>query len=347
MVGLAVLAIFGISVVSWDSGLLLKSMALSEVMPKSRVTFNALTQIYAAEKETRVTTRTKEGEELESGGQDKEPVKVDPGTLFVMSDDEKLNYSDVNYLKKNLYIVDARTDLLDGEINGEKFINMDFSLNNETDGPKILIFHTHSHESFADSNMTLGKEEGIVGVGEHLKEILENDYGIETMHCTESFDYVDSKMTTTGAYERMEPVIEKILKDNPSIEIAIDLHRDGIGDDTKKLVTEVNGKQTAQIMFFNGLCRVYDNGNLIPTAGLENPNLEQNLAFSFNMKYAGDKLFPGFVRRNYLNAYRYSLNMLPKSLLVEVGAQTNTKDEAMNAMEPLAEILVNVINKNT
>ncbi len=72
------------------------------------------------------------------------------------------------------------------------------------------------------------------------------------MHCTESFDYVDSKMTTTGAYERMEPVIEKILKDNPSIEIAIDLHRDGIGDDTKTLVTEINGKQTAQLMFFNG-----------------------------------------------------------------------------------------------
>ena len=65
------------------------------------------------------------------------------------------------------------------------------------------------------------------------------------------------------------------------------------------------------------------------------------------MKYAGDKLYPGFVRRNYLKTYRYSLHMLPKSLLVEVGAQTNTKEEAMNAMEPLAEILMSVINKDT
>ena len=75
--------------------------------------------------------------------------------------------------------------------------------------------------------------------------------------------------------------------------------------------------------------------------------MEQNLAFSFTMKYAADKMYPGYARKNYLNAYRYSLNMLPKSLLVEVGAQTNTQQEAMNAMEPLAEILVNVINKNT
>ncbi len=86
---------------------------------------------------------------------------------------------------------------------------------------------------------------------------------------------------------------------------------------------------------------------MIPTAGLDSPVLNENLAFSFSMKYAGDKLYPGLARRIYINAYRYSLNMLPKSLLVEVGAQTNTKEEAMNAMEPLAEILVNVINKNT
>ena len=46
--------------------------------------------------------------------------------------------------------------------------------------------------------MSAGADEGIVGVGERLKDILETEYGIETMHCTESFDYVDSKMTTTG-----------------------------------------------------------------------------------------------------------------------------------------------------
>lgn len=345
MFGLLTASVFAVSAVSWDSGLLLKSVALAEIMPKSHISAETILNIYRAEKKIKVSTETKNGDS-ETEGETKEPVKIDTGALFVMNEEEKKNYSDAEYLRKNFYIIDSRTDILDGEINGEKYINMDFSIDTESDGPKILIFHTHSHESFADSDMTVGLEEGIVGVGERLKTILEDDYGIETMHCTESFDYVDSKMTTTGAYERMEPAIEKILRENPSIEIAIDLHRDGVADDTR-LVTELGGKPTAQIMFFNGLSRTYENGNLVPAAGLDNPYLEQNLAFSFTMKYAGDKLFPGLVRRNYLNAYRYSLNMLPKSLLVEVGAQTNTKEEALNAMEPLAEILVNVINKNT
>lgn len=351
MAGLLVLALFGVSAVSWDKGLLMKSIALSEIMPGGKVSVSMITEIYAAEKEHKVIVQTnnedsEESKDTSEEEKNTEPKQIDSGTLFVMSDEEKANYSDINYLKKNVYIVDSATDVLEGELNGEKFLSSDFSIDTESDGPKILIFHTHSHEGFADSDMSASLDEGIVGVGEHLKDILENEYGIETMHCTESFDYVDSKMTTTGAYERMEPVIQKILDENPSIEIAIDLHRDGVADDTK-LVTEVDGKPTAQIMFFNGLCRIYDNGNLIPTAGLDNPNLEQNLAFSFAMKYAGDKLYPGFVRRNYLKTYRYSLHMLPKSLLVEVGAQTNTKEEAMNAMEPLAEILMSVINKDT
>lgn len=357
MTGLLVLALFGVSAASWDRGLLMKSIALSEIMPGGKISASMITEIYAAEKEHQVIVNQggeetwESSESQENGNEDTadentQPKYIDDGTLFVMSDAEKADYSDIGYLKKNIYIVDSATDVLDGELNGEKFLNTDFSLNEDTDGPKVLIFHTHSHEGFADSDMSAGLDEGIVGVGEELKNILENEYGIETMHCTESFDYVDSKMTTTGAYERMEPVIEKILEENPSIEIAIDLHRDGVADDTR-LVTEVDGKPTAQIMFFNGLCRIYDNGNLIPTAGLDNPNLETNLAFSFAMKYAGDKLFPGFVRKNYLKTYRYSLHMLPKSLLIEVGAQTNTKEEAMNAMGPLAEILMAVINKNT
>ncbi|MDD5945783.1 MAG: stage II sporulation protein P [Clostridia bacterium] len=349
MTGLLAASVFAVAAAAWDNGLMLKSVALAEVLPDGRMTVGTLAEIYDKEKEIKVVTEKKRGvkedKEYNNEENNEEKKTVDPGKLFVMSEEEKKLYSDTNYLKKNFYIVDSRTAVLDGELNGEKFINTDFSIDTEGDGPKILIFHTHSHESFADSNMAIGKEEGIVGTGEYLKEILENEYGIETLHCTESFDYVDSRMTTTGAYERMEPAIEQILADNPSIEIAIDLHRDGVTDETKKLVTEINGKTTAQIMFFNGLCRIYENGNLVPAEGLDNPYLEENLAFSFTMKYAGDKLYPGFVRRNYLNAYRYSLNMLPKSLLVEVGAQNNTKEEAMNAMEPLAEILVSVINK--
>ena len=96
-------------------------------------------------------------------------------------------------------------------------------------------------------------------------------------------------------------------------------------------------------MFFNGLCRLNENGSLNDISSLPNPYLKDNLAFSFNMQVTANKLYPEFTRKIYLNAYRYSLNMKPKSLLVEVGAQTNTKQEAKNAMEPLADVLSRVI----
>lgn len=361
MVGILVLAVFGTSVLLWDRGLILKTIALSEVLPNTIMTLPTLNEIYAAENDeekdnngkkedddqvTKDDKKTNTEPKEEDDADTKAQEKVDTSKLFVMTDTQKQNYSNINYLKKNIYTVTAITDLKEGDIDPQKFLSMDFSLNEEVDGPKILIFHTHTHESFSDSDMSLGLEEGVVGVGEYLTQILENDYGIETMHCTQEFDYVDSRLQREGAYERMEPVIEKILQENPSIEVAIDLHRDGI-DASTRLISTVDGKQTAPIMFCNGLSRIYEDEQLVPINGLENPNLEQNLAFSFNMKYVADEMYSGFARRSYLNAYRYSTNMLPKSLLVEVGAQTNTKEEAMNAMTPLAKILSTVLNKNT
>ena len=140
----------------------------------------------------------------------------------------------------------------------------------------------------------------------------------------------------------MEPAVTKILQENPSIEVVIDMHRDGVNEDVR-LVDDVNGKTCAKIMFFNGLCRLNENGSLNNIDSLPNPYLRDNLAFSFNMQVTANKLYPDFTRKIYLNAYRYSLNMKPKSLLIEVGAQTNTKQEAKNSMEPLADILSRVI----
>lgn len=251
-------------------------------------------------------------------------------------DIEKLK--DSNYLRSNFYIVDSRTRFLEEQFNVEEFLKKDFSLEKGGQEPKILIFHTHSHEDFCDSD---GSEaETIYGIGEMLAETLTQKYNIPTMHDTGRYDYVNGKVQILGAYERMEPEIKKILEENPSIEMVIDLHRDGV-DESVRLVTEINGKPTARIMFFNGLCQYYENGKLIPTAS--NPYLDDNLAFSFQMQLKAAELYPNFTRKIYLNAYRYSLHMKARSLLIELGAQTNTIEEARNAVEPLAEIIAGVI----
>ena len=106
------------------------------------------------------------------------------------------------------------------------------------------------------------------------------------------------------------------------------------------LVTEVNGKPTAKIMYFNGLSRSRTNGDI---DYLYNPYIQDNLAFSLQMQLASERMYPGFARHIYLRAYRYNLHLLPKSLLIEAGAQTNTVEEMKNAMEVVADTLCEVI----
>lgn len=252
------------------------------------------------------------------------------------------NMQDFSYLKSRYYIVDSRTTLLPEDIDAEQALGLDFTVEKTKKEPKIMIFHTHSHEGFADSDMSKGLSEGIWGAGERLKEILEKQYGIAVLHDSGQYDVVNGKGQITGAYERMEPPIRKILAEHPSIEVCIDMHRDGVSEDTR-LVTNVNGKPCAQVMFFNGLCRLNREGTAQPISGLENPYIKENLAFSLQMKTTADRLYPDFARKIYVNAYRFSLHMMPRSTLVEVGAQTNTKQEVLNAMEPLAEVLASVL----
>ena len=89
-------------------------------------------------------------------------------------------------------------------------------------------------------------------------------------------------------------------------------------------------------MYFNGLSRTRTNGDI---AYLYNPYIQDNLAFSLQMQIASEQYYPGFARHIYLKAYRYNLHLLPKSLLIEAGAQTNTVEEMKNAMEVLERTL--------
>lgn len=248
---------------------------------------------------------------------------------------EKLR--DFNYLISKLYTVDSTTTIGPEQLNVDELLAKDMHIDTNTKGPKVLIFHTHSQEAFVDS--TAGDSgTSIVGMGKYLAEKL-NALGIETMHHDGVYDLINGKLDRSKAYELSEIGVREILNENPSIEVVIDLHRDGIAED-KHLVTEINGKQTAKIMYFNGLSRTKSNGDI---AYLYNPYIQDNLSFSLQMQLATESMYPGFARRIYLKGYRYSLHMMPKSLLIEAGAQTNTVAEMKNAMDLLANILNKVL----
>lgn len=248
---------------------------------------------------------------------------------------ERLN--DFEYLVSNFYTVDSVTYINSSELNASELLGKDLRIDLSTGGSKILIYHTHSQETFADSDND--PSTSIVGIGRYLTEILNNKYKIPTMHHEGVYDLINGKLDRSEAYEFAKPEVEQILAENPSIEVVIDLHRDGVAD-TTHLVTEINGKPTAQIMFFNGLSRTRVNGDL---AGMANPYLQDNLAFSLQMKIAAETKYPGFARRNYLRGYKYNMDLMPRMLLIEAGAQTNTVEEMRNAMEVLADLLNSVL----
>ena len=248
---------------------------------------------------------------------------------------ERLN--DFEYLVSNFYTVDSVTYINPSELNASELLGKDLRIDLSTGGSKILIYHTHSQETLADSDND--PSTSIVGIGRYLTEILNNKYKIPTMHHEGVYDLINGKLDRSEAYEFAKPEVEQILAENPSIEVVIDLHRDGVAD-TTHLVTEINGKPTAQIMFFNGLSRTRVNGDL---AGMANPYLQDNLAFSLQMKIAAETKYPGFARRNYLRGYKYNMDLMPRMLLIEAGAQTNTVEEMRNAMEVLADLLNSVL----
>lgn len=238
---------------------------------------------------------------------------------------------DYESLVGNFYAIDANTMIGSDQLSVDKFMKIDMTMaKQEGEGPQILIYHTHSQEAFADS-VPGDVNTGIVGVGEYLTQVLTEQYGYRVLHHTGQYDVE----TRDNAYSRALPEVEQLLAKNPSIQVVIDLHRDEVAQDTR-LVTELQGRPTAKFMFFNGLSRTRKTGDI---DYLRNENQEANLAFSFQMQLKAAEYYPGLTRRIYLKGYRYNMHLCPRTLLVELGAQNNTYEEAINACDPLAHIL--------
>ena len=240
-------------------------------------------------------------------------------------------YETFDRLVKDFYAVDASTVVDESLLNLEALLEPDLSIEKRTDDqPQILIYHTHSQEGFADS-VEGDPSTTIMGVGQVLARILEDTYGYNVMHHLGQYDVENRDY----AYNTALPYLEQLLAEYPTIEVVIDLHRDEMAESTR-LVTDIEGRPTARFMFFNGLSRTRKHGDI---EYLPNENIEENLAFSFQMQALCNQYYPGLTRRIYLKGYRYNMHLKARYLLVEMGAQNNTYQECYNACIPLARML--------
>lgn len=271
------------------------------------------------------------------------PQKEDP-QISVQTDNgfvphEKQYEYDWEALKqyKNListfYAIDASTASSERQLNLEDLLSKDMTIDKNLGPYQILIYHSHSKEAFIDSRQG-ETEDTIVGMGERLTELL-TEYGYSVLHHTAEYDTLRD-----DAYAKALPEIEKLLSENPSIQVVIDLHRDA-GVEGVNRTTVMDGKEYAKFMLFNGMSYNRKTGNI---KYLPNENLAENLAFSFQMQVKAGEYYPGLTRKIYLKAYRYNMHLKPKTLLIELGDSNCTVDQVKNTLEPLAHILHMVIS---
>jgi len=246
-------------------------------------------------------------------------------SLIVVCKNQKYENDDAD-----VFAMEEGTEEAKEMLDVKELLKTDVTADLSGDLPKVLIFHSHSQEGYSDGGT-------VVDAGDVLADTLAQEYGITVVHDVNEYDMVNGEKKLDGSYERMETGVKEILQKYPTIELCIDLHRDSAQEDIK-MTCDVDGKDTARLMLVNGVCTAQDSG--------ENPYIKENLALSFKMYMAFNEKYNGLARRIYVKPYRYSTFIKPKSILVEVGCESNTLEQAQNAMYPLADIIINVLEES-
>lgn len=209
------------------------------------------------------------------------------------------------------------------------------------DGPKILILHTHATEAYTQESgweyvqtseyRTLDTDRSVVQVGRVLAETLEA-YGIEVIHDETINDYPSYNGSYTAALARIEYWVDRY----PDIQMVIDIHRDAVADEAGNAVplsASENGESCARLMLVVGT----DQG------GLTHPDWQENLANALKLQSVLEGAWPGLCRSLDLRTERFNQHMTPGSILIEVGSNGNTLQQAMRSAVLLGEDLASMI----
>ena len=245
---------------------------------------------------------------------------------------------------KNFYIKNKTGE----KINFDKYLNINkkfkiFVKNKKN--PLVLIYHTHTSESYLEKNYeiipkdfyarTQDNNKNIVAVGQKLAETLKKN-GISVIHDTTLHDFPNYN----GAYARSAATVKKYINKYSQIPIIIDLHRDSMGENKTGRIKPVfrakNNKKAAQIMLVCG-CGI----NKL----LKFPNWEKNLNLALNLQDICEEKFPGFTRELLIKNAVYNQNLTSNSILIEIGSDMNTLEEASFSAQMLGESLCDFLKK--
>ena len=215
-----------------------------------------------------------------------------------------------------------------------------FDIKKNTDKPQVLIYHTHTGEAYLDEDVdyfyesyysrTNNNSFNVVAVGDAIAAVLEKN-GIKTMHDTTVHD-----SSYNGSYDRSAQTVQDDMQKYPEIKVVLDIHRDALGSEEKKVKTvfEHDGKNGAQIMILSGC----DPDN---ERGFE--NWRSNLGFALKIQNTAEKLYPGMTRPMDFGYFAYNEYICDGSLLIEIGTDANSIDEAEYSGKLLGDVLSRVL----
>lgn len=226
------------------------------------------------------------------------------------------------------------------DFNGLLNAELPFDIEKGINSPQVLIYHTHTSEAYLDEDVdyfydsyysrTDNNDFNVVAVGDAIAEEL-NKRGIKTVHDTTVHD-----TSYNGSYDRSVQTVEKYMQEYKDIRVVLDIHRDAIGTDERKVkpVFTYNGRKGAQIMILSG-CDT--DGEL----GFE--SWQNNLNFALKIQNTAESMFPGMTRPISFDYFAYNEYVCDGSLLIEMGAEANSIDEAVYSGKLLGEALAKVL----
>lgn len=239
--------------------------------------------------------------------------------------EEDMSVSDTTgYLSFGAGVIKNSTSLSDEE--AQQYLEAENPVQIDSDGPQVLIMHTHATESFepydADTYdtrhtwRTTDNTQNIVAAGEVMTEAIRS-YGIEVLHDETQHDYP----SYNGSYERSAVTVQDYLEKYPSIKVVLDVHRDAVQRDTTlvKPVTEIDGRKAAQLMIIAGC----DDGTM------DMPNWSKNFRFAAGMQDAIESRYPSLTRPVFFCYRKYNQDLTTGSLLIEIGSHGNTLEEVL------------------
>jgi len=209
--------------------------------------------------------------------------------------------------------------------------------------PRVLLYHTHTWEAYemteetqytpTETWRTRDERFNMVRVGERLAECL-RELGFDVVHDKSVFE----PPNLSSAYQRSLTMLQERMERGETYDYIFDIHRDAYsGLYNGANGAEHEGERIAYVMMLVG------KGTGATGSGFdERPDWPENLELAQRITDSMNALVEGVSREVKIKTGRFNQHVSTGALLIEVGNNRNTLEEALAACPVIARAVYEV-----